>query len=241
MMKNFVWSLEQAKGYYIALCDGDDYWTDPLKLQKQVDFLEGNPGYEMCFTNTQVVNNLGIIKKDKLINNVSKTTYLHKDMPIWAPTLTRVFKNRDFNILDKPVPGMDTFMMVYQSTLGKIRYIDEITGSYRVHNNGVFSMISQAKKYEHKIKTRLACLQFVKVKFKKKHIGQILKDLVELRIVDEKLFKSTVIIISEQFGEIRKAPKTKYYLFLMYFFLIQLPYLYTLPFFNKTINKMIIY
>jgi hypothetical protein len=195
----------------------------------------------MCFTNTQVVNNLGLIKKDKLINNVSKTTYLHKDMPIWAPTLTRVFKNRDFNILDKSVPGMDTFMMVYQSTLGKIRYIDEITGSYRVHNNGVFSMISQAKKYEHKIKTRLACLQIVEVKFKKKYVGQILKDLVELRIVDEKLFKSTVIRISEQFGEIRKAPKSIYYLFLMYFFLIQLPYLYKLPFFNKTINKMIIY
>jgi glycosyltransferase involved in cell wall biosynthesis len=238
---NFIWALQQARGKYIAYCEGDDYWTAPSKLQKQIDFLEGNPEYEMCFTNTQVVNNLGLIKKDKLINNVSKTTYLNKDMPIWAPALTRVFKNRDFNILDKSVPGMDTFMMVYQSTLGKIRYIDEITGSYRVHYGGVFSMISQAKKYEHKIKTTLACLQFVEVKFKKKHIGQILKDLVELRIVDDKLFKSTIIRISEQFEEIRKAPKTKYYLFLMYFFLIQLPYLYKLPFFNKTINKMIIY
>jgi glycosyltransferase involved in cell wall biosynthesis len=53
MMRNFIWALEQTNGKYIAFCEGDDYWTDPYKLQRQVDFLETNDGYSSIFHNVE--------------------------------------------------------------------------------------------------------------------------------------------------------------------------------------------
>ena len=67
---------QAIRGKYVALCEGDDYWTDPLKLQKQVDFLEKNPDYGMVYTLSQVYNQ-SKMKIDLGKNIMSITIYLH--------------------------------------------------------------------------------------------------------------------------------------------------------------------
>jgi len=52
---NFVRTLQACRGQYIAMLEGDDYWTDPLKLQKQVDFLDNHPECAICFHNVEVL------------------------------------------------------------------------------------------------------------------------------------------------------------------------------------------
>jgi glycosyltransferase involved in cell wall biosynthesis len=68
--------FEEAQGKYIAMCEGDDYWTDPLKLQKQVDFLEANKEYSLCYHRVNLEIN-GIVDTDE--NDITEKRY--KNIP----------------------------------------------------------------------------------------------------------------------------------------------------------------
>ncbi len=71
-MYNFVNILNNCTGDYIALLDGDEYWTDPLKLQKQVDFLENNEDYGICFHTVTQINDFN--GKTTILPNISENS-----------------------------------------------------------------------------------------------------------------------------------------------------------------------
>lgn len=203
MIANFVFCLNQCRGKYIAVCEGDDYWIDTGKLQKQVDFLDENPEFEMCFTNVSVLNLEGTLSAHK--NKFKKSDYSHRDMPIWSPTLTRVFKNRDFNVLLPGAPGMDQLMLLYQSTLGKIKYLDEVTGVYRITGAGAYTSQKVADKKMHNIATHLACIRFVENDLKKRYFGYVLKLLLDLKTHHHTKYSEGLTILKQAFKDYRKG------------------------------------
>jgi hypothetical protein len=69
-----------SRGKYLATCEGDDYWTDPLKLQKQVDFLESNPEYVVCYHNINSVNENSEIIQASFIEQGSLRDYSQDEL-----------------------------------------------------------------------------------------------------------------------------------------------------------------
>lgn len=131
---------------YIALCEGDDYWIDPLKLQKQVDFLEANSEYSMCFTNAEVKCEEGVPKSTiKPYNNIQEREYTGGEIfRHWTvPTASVVYRNYylegEYPPRDKRLIVGDTPLFLWLSSKGKLWCINEKTIVYR-RNMGGFTM-----------------------------------------------------------------------------------------------------
>jgi glycosyltransferase involved in cell wall biosynthesis len=139
--KNFIWSLKKAKGKYIALCEGDDYWTDPLKLQKQVDFLEANPECVLTYHAWRIKNQSNN-KISSKINNGSRT-------------LTLLFRTEfsDFKLPKEALNG-DMVLKFYLSTKGKFKFLENVKPAiHRHHNGGIWSKKGDYFKLSNKLKT----------------------------------------------------------------------------------------
>ncbi|SMG15117.1 Glycosyltransferase involved in cell wall bisynthesis [Marivirga sericea] len=153
MMPNFIDLLERCSGKYIALCDGDDYWTDPLKLQQQVDFLENNSEYVISF-HKSVNYDLKHLKNERVFYGDLKSdkTVDQKWLAagIYIPTATSCFKN-NFTLPDNfnKVKNADTFLWSILGHQGKAIFQHDINPSVRrVHQGGVFSMKDDVYRFQ---------------------------------------------------------------------------------------------
>lgn len=144
MMKNFLFALQQAKGEFIALCDGDDYWIDPLKLQKQIDFLENNQEFSILTSRCKVLKNDGSLNEwfypIENFNELSRKKQFSNLLLTekWLPVLNTVFRNKKdilMNLIIHPYnfPG-DMQLFFKNLKVGKLYFFEEIHGVYRVHS-----------------------------------------------------------------------------------------------------------
>jgi len=145
MMSNFVETLRSCDGKYIAICEGDDYWTDETKLQQQAEFLEANPHVSLCCHNHAVLKK-GLLRQanpgiegevsilggeDYLINPFFHTaSYFFRNAAQPAP-----YPEWYRNVL---LAG-DHFLVLFLSLKGQIGYINKTMSVFRVHKKSYSS------------------------------------------------------------------------------------------------------
>ena len=149
-------NFARAKGKYIAMCEGDDYWTDPLKLQKQVDFLEANEEFSGSFHKSFTINETD--KKPKLVpfreykkqiftfeDTISKKALFH--------TSSFVFR-ADSCVYEKGYKNIHSGDMALFSTIakrGKLYLKDEFMSVYRINENGVTRNVNNKEYHQNRI------------------------------------------------------------------------------------------
>lgn len=137
---NSTASLQAAQGKYIALCEGDDYWTDPQKLQIQADFLDKHPGHGLCFHPAKVI-----------FENNEEKSFTHPDISEKATFTTTglvqrnyihtssvMYRRQNYDRIPQNILPLDWYLHLYHAKFGKIGFIERPMSAYRRHSGGVW-------------------------------------------------------------------------------------------------------
>ena len=146
ILESYEQMFNMSRGKYVAICEGDDFWTDMGKLQLQVGFLEAHPDCSLCCTASYYANEDGTIRQDRVFRRFTEDRELTMEDLIrgWsAATNTVVYRKscmKDMHIpFRQECVNEDYARMVYLALQGKVWYLDRITGAYRVGAAGSFS------------------------------------------------------------------------------------------------------
>lgn len=173
MMPNFIFALEHCTGNYIALCDGDDYWTDPLKLQMQIDYLFANATLVGCFHDAVLVNQASEIISLEYYHP-TKNYFSQEDCLIRLgssyATCSLMFKSETFQqklpdwFIKRPC---DEFLDLLITQKGVLGYFPRNLCAYRVHDRGIWQGSSLTDRLREKFRRKE--ILYNSLEFRKKY------------------------------------------------------------------------
>lgn len=156
--KQHLWAdiqFPRAKGKYIALCEGDDYWTDSHKLQKQVDYMESHPECALCFHNAVVHWYNKSIPNEIYANFITGDFSGPELIRKWiSPTASFLFRSdhmTDYFELCEKHPKLtfgDIPLLMFLSQFGSIHGLSDVMSVYGKHDGGWTHSANAAKIYE---------------------------------------------------------------------------------------------
>lgn len=182
---NFARCYQACRGNYIAICEGDDYWSDELKLDKQVSYLEANPDCVVTYHDAFVVDENDTVRRPSKLPEHLKRDFSRAELAQGAflLTLTMCFRK----IFDEfpeeffKVLNADTFLVSLLSTGGRGHYQSEILNAgYREHSGGIWSSQNDRAKYVHSRATYAWLSYYYLRQGEKKTVNQI-----QLRMIAE--------------------------------------------------------
>ena len=165
LQQNFIQTYAHCRGTYIAICEGDDFWIDKHKLQKQADFLDTHPDYSACFhrvvnyyedKGTKSLSNGGQ-KGDMDIIDLARSNYISN--------VSSMFRYGLFGPLPSWFAEVSTYdyaIHLLNAQYGKVHYMSKPMAVYRQHGSAIWSQAGTDKKLNIALKIRELLLDYFK-------------------------------------------------------------------------------